>query len=67
MDQAKSDPHAAVICALGYVGAYDTVVVSNGLHYTETREEPPHSATLYKDSTSASKFHEDIQQLRFHE
>lgn len=32
VDQATSGPHAAVICALGYVGAYDTFVASNGLH-----------------------------------
>ena len=41
MDQAKSDPHATLICALGYVGAYDTVMVSNGLHYTKPVENPP--------------------------
>lgn len=41
MDQAKSDPHAAVICALGYVGAYDTVMVSNGLHYAKPVKDPP--------------------------
>lgn len=41
MDQAKSDPHAAVICALGYVGAYDTVMISNGLHYTKPVKDPP--------------------------
>ena len=41
MDEAKSDPHATVICALGYVGAYDTVMVSNGLYYTKPVKEPP--------------------------
>ena len=41
MQLSKSDPHAEIICAIGYVGAYKSVVVSIGLHYTKPVVNPP--------------------------
>lgn len=41
MQSAKSDPYAEIICAIGYVGAYKSVVVSTGLHYTKAVANPP--------------------------
>lgn len=41
MQSAKSDPYAEIICAIGYVGAYQMVVVSIGLHYTKPVANPP--------------------------
>ena len=40
MEASKSDPHAEIICAIGYVGAYQSVVVSLRLHYTKAVENP---------------------------
>ena len=41
MQSAKSDPYAEIICAIGYVGAFKSVVVSVGLHYTKAVANPP--------------------------
>ena len=41
MQLSKSDPYAEIICAIGYVGAYQSVVVSIGLHYTQPVVNPP--------------------------
>ena len=41
MQSAKSDPYAEIICAIGYVGAFNSVVVSVGLHYTKPIVNPP--------------------------
>ena len=41
MRSAKSDPYAEIICAIGYLGAYQSVVVSIGLHYTKPMVNPP--------------------------
>lgn len=41
IQSAKSDPYAEMICAIGYVGAYESVVVSTGLHYTKAVANPP--------------------------
>ena len=41
MQSAKSDPYAEIICAIGYVGAFKSVVVSVGLHYTKAVMNPP--------------------------
>ena len=41
MQLSKSDLYAEIICAIGYVGAYQSVVVSNGLHYTQPVVNPP--------------------------
>ena len=41
MQSAKSDPYAEIICAIGYVGAFKSVVVSVGLHYTKAVVNPP--------------------------
>ena len=40
MQLSKSDPYAEIICAIGYVGAYQRVVVSIGLHYTQPVVNP---------------------------
>ena len=41
IQSAKSDPYAEIICAIGYVGALKSVVVSVGLHYTKPVVNPP--------------------------
>ena len=41
MQSAKSDPYAEIICAIGYVGVFKSVVVSVGLHYTKPVVNPP--------------------------
>ncbi len=41
MQSAKSDPYAEIICAIGYVAAYKSVVVSIRLHYAEPIANPP--------------------------
>ena len=41
MHSARIDPHAEIICAIGYVAAYKSVVVSTGLHYTKPVANPP--------------------------
>ena len=41
MQSAKSDLYAEIICAIGYVGAFKSVVVSVGLHYTKSVVNPP--------------------------
>ena len=41
MQSAESDPYAEIICAIGYVGAYQRVIVSLGLHYTKPVVNPP--------------------------
>ena len=41
MQSAKSDPYAEINCAIGDVGAYKSVVVSAGLHYTKAVANPP--------------------------
>ena len=48
MQSAKSDPYAEIICAIGYLGAYQSVVVSLGLHYTKPVVNPP----IYQPFTS---------------
>ena len=40
MQSSESDPFAEIICAIGFVGAYQSVVVSLGLHYTKPVENP---------------------------
>ncbi|KAL9124410.1 MAG: hypothetical protein Q9217_006252, partial [Psora testacea] len=40
MQLAKSDSNAEIICAIGYVGAYKSVIVSVGLHYTKPVANP---------------------------
>ena len=40
MQSARSDPYAEIICAIGYVGAAKSVVVSVGLHYTKPVVNP---------------------------
>jgi len=41
MESAKSDPYAEIICAIGYLGAHQSVMVSLGLHYTKPVANPP--------------------------
>jgi len=41
MESVKSDPYAEIICAIGYLGAYQSVIVSLGLHYTKTVANTP--------------------------
>lgn len=40
MRNAKSDPSASVICAIGFIGAYQMTVASIGLHYTKAISNP---------------------------
>ncbi|KAL8824244.1 MAG: hypothetical protein Q9191_005192 [Dirinaria sp. TL-2023a] len=40
MRSTKSDPYGSVICAIGFIGAYQMTVASIGLHYTKAIENP---------------------------
>ena len=41
MQAENNDPYAEIICAIGYVDAYKSVIVSNGLYYTKSITDPP--------------------------
>ena len=40
MQDPKSDTFGSVICAIGFVGAYQMTVASIGLHYTKPISNP---------------------------
>lgn len=41
IDPTNFDPHAEIIVAIGYVGAIQSVIVSNGIYYTKPAVDPP--------------------------
>ncbi|KAL8762518.1 MAG: hypothetical protein Q9184_001478 [Pyrenodesmia sp. 2 TL-2023] len=40
MDRRFSDPYAEMFCAIGYVGATESFLVSNGMYYTKPTPNP---------------------------
>ena len=41
MDPTNFDPHAEIIMAIGYVGALESIIVSNEIYYTKPVVDPP--------------------------